>query len=184
VTAQELQRLELQLVAHEGLRTVLYRCTSGKLTIGVGYNVDDRGLGPMSAALGRTVTIEELRARGISREDALTVLRADIARFVRAIRQAWPSFDRLNGVRQRCVVDFVFNVGGAGALKFRQAMRFVHMAIEQPNPDLAEACYTAVAFHLADSIWARQVDDGLAGRKGRADRLVHMMRTGLDGAAA
>jgi lysozyme len=29
---------------HEGRRQRLYRCTAGKLTIGVGWNIEDRGL--------------------------------------------------------------------------------------------------------------------------------------------
>lgn len=175
-----LDALTRQLVVHEGLRTTLYRCTSGKLTIGVGYNVDDRGLGDLSVALARTVTLDELQRRGLPERDCLTVLRADIARFESSIRAKFPLYDQLDDVRKRVVVDFVFNLGGAGASKFKSAIRFLTMAVAQTEAAFAEACYTAAAFHIADSVWARQVDDGLAGRKGRADRLVYMLRTGKD----
>ncbi len=37
-------RLEKQLRADEGERLKPYRCTAGKLTIGVGRNLDDRGI--------------------------------------------------------------------------------------------------------------------------------------------
>lgn len=180
MTAEQRAALRQQLIEHEGLREQLYRCTSGRLTIGVGYNVDDRGLDPMSAALGRTVTMAELETRGLPRADALRMLDADIAAFEAQIRATWPTYDRLNAERQRVVVDFVFNLGGAGAKKFRSAIACVELAVAQTDPRLADACYTAAAFHLADSVWARQVDDGLAGRKGRADRLVTMLRTGKD----
>ena len=33
-----------RLVQHEGLRLKPYRCTAGKLTIGVGRNLEDKGL--------------------------------------------------------------------------------------------------------------------------------------------
>lgn len=172
--------LTRQIVSHEGMRTTLYRCTSGKLTIGVGYNVDDRGLSDMSIALGRTVTLDELRTRGLPERDCLTVLRADIERFEKGIRARFPLYDRLDDVRRRVVVDFVFNLGGTGASKFKSAIRFLALAVEQRDRALAEACYTSAAFHIMDSLWARQVDDGLAGRKGRADRLAFMLRTGRE----
>ena len=35
-----------QLTLHEGSRSHPYRCTSGKLTIGVGRNIEDRGTKP------------------------------------------------------------------------------------------------------------------------------------------
>ena len=33
-----------QLILHEGLRLKPYRCTAGKLTIGVGRNLETKGL--------------------------------------------------------------------------------------------------------------------------------------------
>jgi hypothetical protein len=43
-----------------------------------------------------------------------------------------------------------------------------------------QAFFTEAAFHIMNSLWARQVDDGLAGHFGRADRLCTMLRTGQD----
>ena len=39
-----MDRIKEQLVRHEGLRLKPYRSTAGKLTIGFGRNLDDRGL--------------------------------------------------------------------------------------------------------------------------------------------
>ena len=49
MTAQALNRARLtdQLILHEGLRLRVYRCTSGKRTIGVGYILDDRCVAPL-----------------------------------------------------------------------------------------------------------------------------------------
>ena len=38
--AKLLERIKAQLVRHEGLRLKPYRCTAGKLTIGIGRNLD------------------------------------------------------------------------------------------------------------------------------------------------
>lgn len=39
-------RLRANLIDDEGLRLKLYRCTAGKLTIGIGHNIEDRGITP------------------------------------------------------------------------------------------------------------------------------------------
>jgi lysozyme len=44
-----LERIQEQLVRHEGLRLKPYRCTAGKLTIGIGRNLDDRGISQKEA---------------------------------------------------------------------------------------------------------------------------------------
>lgn len=51
-------KLEKDLIRDEGLRLKPYHCTAGKLTIGYGRNLDDNG---------------------ISEEEALSMLRNDIA---------------------------------------------------------------------------------------------------------
>lgn len=180
MTPSDLAALRRQLVLHEGLRLKLYRCASGRLTIGVGYNLDDRGVGPMSRALGREVSLNELERNGLSEAEAMDVLDADIDRFEDDVRGRWPNYIALDSVRQRAVVDFVFNLGVAGASKFVNAIRFADMALSTRDVGFQEACWTAVAYHIADSVWARQVDDGLAGSRGRADRLAAMIRTGRD----
>ena len=39
-----LAKIEVQLIAHEGERLVLYRCTAGKSSIGIGHNLTDNGI--------------------------------------------------------------------------------------------------------------------------------------------
>jgi len=39
-----LNRIKAQLVKHRGLRLKPYPFTAGKLTIGIGYNLDDQGI--------------------------------------------------------------------------------------------------------------------------------------------
>lgn len=40
----QLDRVRKRLIDEEGLKLKLYHCTAGKLTIGVGRNVEDRGI--------------------------------------------------------------------------------------------------------------------------------------------
>lgn len=43
------QRVAEQLLADEGLRLKPYRCTAGKLTLGVGRNLEERGISEVEA---------------------------------------------------------------------------------------------------------------------------------------
>jgi len=40
MTEALMNRIKAQLVRHEGLRLKPYRCTAGRLTIGIGRNLD------------------------------------------------------------------------------------------------------------------------------------------------
>jgi lysozyme len=44
-----MNQAKAQLVRHEGLRLKPYRCTAGKLTIGVGRNLEDKGISQQEA---------------------------------------------------------------------------------------------------------------------------------------
>jgi lysozyme len=87
-----------QLRLHEGERLKPYRCTAGKLTIGVGRNLDDRG---------------------ITAEESAYLLANDIAREERALLRELPWVSGLDEVRQRVLLDMAFNLGIQGLLKFR-----------------------------------------------------------------
>lgn len=87
------------LVRHEGLRLKPYRDTVGKLTIGVGRNLDDVG---------------------ISREEAMVLLDNDVARTIVQARQSLEWFDRLDAVRKVVVASMVFNLGIMGFLQFQR----------------------------------------------------------------
>lgn len=178
MTTEHLGNLEEQLIRHEGIRLKPYRCSLGFLTIAVGYNIDARGLGDLHKAIGRTPSLQELHDRGLTEAEARKVLSADLRQFIAEIVKQFPLFHELDDIRQMVVVDFVFNLGTARAAKFVTAIRFLKLAVKQTDPELREACFTAVAFSMANSLWAQQVDDGLGRRFGRADRLAYMMRTG------
>jgi lysozyme len=81
----------------EGLRLKPYRCTSSKLTIGYGRNLDDRG-----------ITIAE----------ADQMLLNDVECFYTQLSK-FPAFAKLNEARQAVLVNMAFNLGMAGIRDFK-----------------------------------------------------------------
>ena len=90
-----------QLRRHEGERLKPYRCTAGMLTIGVGRNLEDRG---------------------ITAEESAYLLNNDIDREWKELTTALPWVTGLNDVRQRVLLDMSFNLGIAGLLKFKNTL--------------------------------------------------------------
>jgi lysozyme len=91
--------LTARLIRHEGLRLKPYRDTAGKLTIGVGRNLDDVGL---------------------SRAEAMVLLQNDLARVRAALDARWPWRRALDPVRADVMVELGFNLGVAGLAAFEQ----------------------------------------------------------------
>lgn len=156
------QRMITQLLLHEGLRLRPYRCTAGKLTVGVGYNIDGRGIKPLEAIIGR-----KFDGR-LTREEALAVLAADIDRFERETRRNFPHYDKLDEVRQRVCLDMAFNMG-YGALLFKKTIALVKAGR-----------YREAGDEMMRSKWSSDVGDGWGGKLDRAERLAIMMKTGKD----
>lgn len=86
-----------QLVRDEELRLKPYRDSVGKLTIGVGRNLDDVG---------------------ISRDEAMALLANDIAHARAELEQYLPWTGGLDDVRQSALVNMAFNLGIGGLVKF------------------------------------------------------------------
>lgn len=133
--------LAADLRRDEGVKRAAYQDSLGFWTIGVGRLIDAR------------------RGGGLSDDEIDYLLMNDIRRaYVAAQTFSW--FDGLDSVRQRAVVEMVFNLG---LTRFR---RFTHALAA-----LAAGDYLAAADHLHDSLWFQQVG-------ARAVRLVAMIRTG------
>lgn len=94
----DMTSLEDQLIDHEGLELSLYKCTGDKWTIGVGRNLDDRG---------------------ITEDEARYLLKNDIAIVEEELLRVKPSVADLDGVRQRILVDMGFNLGIPTLMKFQ-----------------------------------------------------------------
>ena len=105
MTEALMNRIKAQLVRHEGLRLKPYRCTAGKLTIGIGRNLDDRG---------------------ISRKEAYAMLERDIQDCEQWLIDKIPEiYNNLDEVRQSVLLNMCFNLGIKGLLEFKNTLAFV-----------------------------------------------------------
>ena len=93
--------LRRQIRLHEGERLKVYKCTGGKLTIGVGRNLEDRG-----------ITVEESNM----------LLDNDLAAFQVELLRKLPWVADLDDVRQRVLIDMAFNLGMSGLLSFKNTL--------------------------------------------------------------
>ncbi len=84
-----LERLKAQITLHEGKRLKPYIDTVGKVTIGIGRNLTDRG---------------------ITDEECQFLLEGDI-KLVQIYAAAFSWYDDLDEVRQAVVLDMLFNMG-------------------------------------------------------------------------
>lgn len=93
--------LVAMLTRHEGIRLRPYRDTVGKLTIGIGRNLDDVG---------------------ISADEARLLCANDIERAQEGLDSALPWWRSLDAARQRALTDLAFNMGIAGLLTFQHTL--------------------------------------------------------------
>ena len=94
------------LIADEGLRLKPYKCTGDKWTIGVGRN---------------------LEAKGISEDEAMLLLDNDIKDAKAAARRLIRTFDKLSDDRKIALVSMVFQMGERGVSKFRNMIKCIEM---------------------------------------------------------
>ena len=79
-----------QIKRHEALRLKPYLCTAGKLTIGFGRNLDDRG---------------------ITEAGAEYLLSNDIEDFIKAVNGRWHWVEKLDEPRAWVMYNMAFNMG-------------------------------------------------------------------------
>lgn len=97
-------RLLEMLIRHEGVRNKPYRDSTGNLTIGVGHNLD---------------------VKGISQAAIDQILKDDITDTRRGLSSIFSWFNSLDPVRQDVLVDMAFNLGVGGVLAFRKMLAAV-----------------------------------------------------------
>lgn len=90
MNVNQLDRVRNRLIQEEGLKLQLYHCTAGKLTIGVGRNVEDRG---------------------ITTDTAMQMLDEDIDICVGELQQNLSWYDDAPEKIQEVLIDLCFNMG-------------------------------------------------------------------------
>jgi len=95
------RRLIDMLVLHEGKRHHVYECSAGKLTVGVGRNLEDLGL---------------------SDGEIDFLLRNDLMRVQSELAMNVPCFLKLSETRQAVLMDMCFNLGISRFLQFQNML--------------------------------------------------------------
>jgi GH24 family phage-related lysozyme (muramidase) len=143
------ESLKARMRAGEGSIAHMYKCTGGKVTIGVGHAIEDAATActlnwtidgapaaadrvradfaaVAAAATGAIArTYEPLTFCRMSAESIDALLQADIQRFIAGLRQIIPDFDRLPDPAQEALFDMGFNLGIGGLQKFRNLLAAV-----------------------------------------------------------
>lgn len=85
----------------EGISYLPYRCSAGKLTIGYGHNIEDRG---------------------ISQGVAELMLKEDMEIAQKEVASIFPFFNKLNSERQFVLEDMCFNMGISRLTGFKKML--------------------------------------------------------------
>jgi lysozyme len=101
-----------QLKRDEGLKLSPYQDTVGKLTIGYGRNLSDKGITAIEAQI---------------------LLANDVAETTERLKAALPQLKSLDQVRYSVLINMAFNMGVGGVLQFTQFIA----ALEEGNWQLA-----------------------------------------------
>ena len=124
----KMDKLIEQLKRHEGVETHAYKCSSGKLTIGVGRNIDPEG------------------GIGLSMDEIEYLLSNDILRCIKELSAEYPWFGDLDEVRQEAIINIFLNLGATRFRLFKRALA----GMEQGD-------YETASTEFLDSRWAKQV---------------------------
>jgi lysozyme len=100
-SSEERERLRLQLVRDEGCRLKVYQDQVGKLSIGIGRNLEDKG---------------------ISQTEAEYLLDNDIRDATSDVLAHLPWAVALDEARRAVLINLCFNVGPGGLLGFRKML--------------------------------------------------------------
>lgn len=100
----DINLMRKELIRDEGVRNYPYKDTVGKLTIGVGRNLD---------------------GVGIHDDEAYLMLANDIQDAMRSLDKHLPWWRELAEVRQRVLVNMCFNLGITGLLGFKNTLAMI-----------------------------------------------------------
>ena len=149
-----------KLIAHEGLRLQVYKDTLGIDTIGIGRNLEDRGITKEELDWMDIPNMDAVYEYGITEADAMYLAKNDVQIVEEELVRAHPCVEELDAVRQLVLMDMAFNMGVPRLCKFKKMWAAVH-----------ENKFDIAAKEMLDSRWASQV-------KSRSTKLAHAMHHG------
>jgi len=149
-----------KLIKHEGLRLQVYKDTLGIDTIGIGRNLEDRGITEEELDWMDIPSVDTVYEHGITEADAMYLAQNDVQIVEQELLRAHPCVENLDAVRQLVLIDMAFNLGVPRLCKFKKMWAAVHAKQ-----------FDVAAKEMLDSRWATQV-------KSRSTKLAHAMHHG------
>jgi len=149
-----------KLIEHEGLVLTVYQDSLGIDTIGIGRNLEDRGISKEELDHMDIPSMAVVYEHGITEADARYLAENDVQIVEEELVRSHPCVDRLDSVRQLVLMDMAFNMGVPRLCKFKNMWNAIH------NEDFPNA-----AKEMLDSRWAIQV-------KSRSTKLANAMHNG------
>lgn len=154
------EHLIQKLIAHEGMILRVYQDSLGIDTIGIGRNLEDRGISKQELDAMDIPNINTIYEHGITEADAVYLATNDVQIVENELLAAHPCVAELDSVRQLVLVDMAFNMGVPRLRGFKKMWAAIH-----------KGDYTTAAKEMLDSRWANQV-------KSRSTILANMMHVG------
>ena len=134
------EQLKKDLIRHEALRLHPYLCSSDKLTIGVGRNLDDRG---------------------ITEEEAMYLLDNDINICIRELLDNLPFYNRMSDDIKEILINLTFNMGMPTLLKFQKMLGHVEAGrFEEASAELLNSRYAKQVKGRAVELASRMANVG------------------------
>lgn len=155
--------LEKQLAftgKEEGLRLTVYKCPSGKDTIGYGHNISDNNFPDSMPELKKRFTETLLTDFEITNEEASQLFEVDALEAERLLKTIFPDWSFFTENRQIALIDMMFNMGYGKFNLFKSMI----MAIKSGMWHLA-------AQEAKESLWYQQVTN-------RANRIIKLLQDG------
>jgi lysozyme len=155
-------KLRKQLIKHEGKHTKAYPDSEKVPTIGVGFNLNRPDAKKRIESIGLDYEKVKAGKQELTEQQITKFLEADIETAAADCKSVFPKFNELSDVRQRVLVDMMFNLGQPRFSKLKKMIANVQAAK-----------FDAAADEMKASKWYDQV-------KMRGKTLEIMMRTDKD----
>lgn len=100
----DLQKIKQSIKKHEGVSLKPYKCLKGKITIGYGRNLEDRGITTLEADF---LLDRDLLDTKLELEDSIKF------------------FHKLDDIRQNVLIEMAYNMGVPNLLEFKNTLKFM-----------------------------------------------------------
>ena len=127
----DMAKVRENIIKHEGWKQFPYRCTADKLSIGVGHNIEDRGLSNAAIEF---------------------ILNEDIETCLMELQGSLSFWDTLPSEVQAALIDLCFNMGISRLMQFRMTIQHLKDGEwDKAAEELLDSRYAAQLPHRAEA---------------------------------